>query len=96
MRRDDRARALQYTSDLIKTLERLERKHCGQVSFRILELAHNPVPHDSRELRDYAPYRRVDIGEYRIIYRFDETTVYVAAAGKRNDSEIYRFLKHHK
>ncbi|AAY61453.1 putative cytotoxic translational repressor of toxin-antitoxin (TA) system RelE [Rickettsia felis str. Pedreira] len=33
------------------------------------------------------------IGEYRIIYRFNETTIYVILVGKRNDSEVYKLLK---
>ena len=33
------------------------------------------------------------IGEYIIIYRFNETTIYVILVGKRNDSEVYKLLK---
>ncbi|MCC8418962.1 MAG: hypothetical protein LN590_05345 [Rickettsia endosymbiont of Glossina mortisans submortisans] len=33
------------------------------------------------------------MGEYRIIYRFNETTIYVILVGKRNNSEVYKLLK---
>ena len=35
-------------------------------------------------------YRRVDIGEFRIIYRVEDDSVKVAVAGKRNDNDVYR------
>ena len=38
-------------------------------------------------------YRRADVGEYRIVYRFDRDFIYVALIGKRNDSDIYKRLK---
>ena len=76
-----------------QVLSDMEAKPFKQVAMTIVGLLENPVPHDSRELKDHAPYRRVDIGERRIIYRFDEATVYVAHIGKRNDAEVYRVLK---
>ncbi len=52
----------------------------------------NPEPQDSKTLIGY-DYRTADIGEYRIVYRFDRDFVYVALIGKRNDSDIYKRLK---
>ena len=34
-------------------------------------------------------YRRVDQGEYRIVYFFDEDTVTIVVVGKRNDDDVY-------
>jgi len=51
----------------------------------------DPEPPDSSQLIGY-PYRRADIGEYRIIYRVEEDCLKVALVGKRNDDEIYRQL----
>jgi hypothetical protein len=31
---------------------------------------------------------RKDVGEYRIIYRFDDAIVYVLLIGKRNDDDV--------
>ena len=47
----------------------------------------NPDPQDSRELSGY-PYRRTDVGEYRIIYSVESHCLKVALVGKRNDDEI--------
>jgi mRNA interferase RelE/StbE len=49
---------------------------------------------DSKLLAGYASYRRVDIGEFRIIYRYEsaQDTVTIVMVGKRNDDEVYRKL----
>jgi mRNA interferase RelE/StbE len=36
------------------------------------------------------PFLRVDIGEYRIVYRVEEDQLMIAAVGRRNDDAIYR------
>ena len=51
----------------------------------------DPEPPDS-SLIGY-PYRRADIGEYRIVYRVEGDCLKVALIGKRNDDEVYRQLK---
>lgn len=71
----------------------MEAKPFKQVAMAMLGLLENSTPQDSRELKGHAPYRRVDVGERRIIYRFDEQTVYIEHIGKRNDAEVYRWLK---
>jgi mRNA interferase RelE/StbE len=52
----------------------------------------NPEPTDSIQMQGY-PFRRVDIGEYRIVYRIEDDCLNVACVGKRNDDEVYRILK---
>ena len=37
-------------------------------------------------------YLRIDIGEYRVVYRVEGDTVKIALVGKRNDSDAYRQL----
>jgi mRNA interferase RelE/StbE len=39
------------------------------------ELREVPEPQDSKQLVGHPEYRRVDIGEYRIIYRVDGDAV---------------------
>lgn len=76
-------------------IESLPPKHKRQVKDCVLSLKDNPVPHDSRKLMGYENYTRVDIGEYRVIYRYEEEKdlVTVVLIGKRNDDEIYRITK---
>ncbi len=51
-----------------------------------------PAPHYSKPLHG-SPYRRIAAGEYRVVYRFDDESVYVAVVGKRNDDDVYRQLE---
>lgn len=73
----------------------LPPKHRRQIKDRILALQNDPMPHDSKKLLGYENYTRIDAGEYRIIYRYEETRdlVTVVLVGKRNDGEIYRIAK---
>jgi mRNA interferase RelE/StbE len=68
---------------------RLDAKQYRQVGRKLLAVLSDPVPPDSCKLVG-SPHRRVDIGEYRIVYRFDVETVFIARIGKRNDDEVYR------
>lgn len=80
---------LDITKDVMKFLGRLPAKQYRQVLNKILALMENPEPPDSSALTGY-PYRRADVGEYRIVYRVEEDCLKVALVGKRNDDEIYR------
>lgn len=78
-----------------KFIESLPPKHKRQVKDNILSLQNNPHPHDSKKLQGYENYNRVDIGEYRIIYRYADKKdmVTVVLVGKRNDDSVYRIAK---
>ena len=83
---------LDITHDCLKFLRTLDARQCRQVVMTLLNLLHTPEPHDSASLAGF-PYRRVDIGEYRIIYRIDGDILKVPLIGKRNDDEVYRALR---
>jgi len=76
-----------------KFLQKLNPKQARQLATKIQELRSNPEPHDSQQLKGFAPLRRADVGEYRIVYVVEEDTVKIALVGKRNDDEIYKQLK---
>jgi len=76
-----------------KFIKKLPPKQYRQVVSTILALRENPTPNDSKQLSGYTEYNRVDIGEYRIIYRFDSDIVYIALVGKRNDDDVYKRFK---
>ncbi len=84
---------IDITKSAGKFIKKLPPKQFRQVVGTILALRENPTPTDSKQLKGYPDYQRVDIGEYRIIYRFDKDTVYIAVVGKRNDDEIYKRFK---
>ncbi len=76
-----------------KFIKKLPPKQYRQIVSTVLALREDPTPADSKKLSGYTDYYRVDVGEYRVIYRFDKDTVYIAVIGKRNDDEVYRQFK---
>ena len=78
-----------------KFIKVLPPKHQRQVKDSIIELQKEPIPHDSKQLVGYNPYLRIDIGEYRIIYKFDskKKLITVVLIGRRNDSAVYKGFK---
>jgi mRNA interferase RelE/StbE len=89
---EKKLRKLDLKDTVLKYLKELPPKQSKQVALTILALTQNATPHDSIGLTGHAPWRRVDIGEYRVVYRFDDNTIYVPVVGKGNDSEVYRHL----
>ena len=84
---------IDITKSAGKFIKKLPPKQFKQIVGTMLGLRENPKPHDSKQLIGYPEYQRVDIGEYRIIYRVDMGTVYIATIGKRNDDEVYKRFK---
>ena len=85
-------RKLAITRDAYKFLEDLQTKQFRQVTQKVLSLLVAPQPNDAAQLRGY-DYWRADIGEYRIIYKWDDETVFLVLVGRRNDDEVYRRLE---
>jgi len=81
---------LDITKSAGKFISVLPPKQYRQVVNTIFRLRENPKPNDSKQLTGNSDYRRVDVGEYRIIYRVSTDTVIIAVVGKRNDSEVYK------
>lgn len=85
-------RKLDLTHDALGFLKTLPPKQFRQVAAKAFDLMVNPEPPDSKALTGFE-FRRADIGEYRIVYRFDRDFLYIALIGKRNDDDIYKRLK---
>ena len=83
---------LDLSRDACGFIQTLNPKQYRQVVGTVFRLLQNPEPQDSSALIGY-PYRRVDIGEYRIIYNVDGDVLNVFLIGKRNDDAIYRTLR---
>lgn len=86
-------RKLDVSHDADKFLDGLAGKQYKQIVAKILDLVKDPEPHDSQKLQGYEDLRRFDSGEFRVVYSFDEETLFVVLVGKRNDDEVYRDLK---
>jgi mRNA interferase RelE/StbE len=84
--------SLDMTNDCHKFVRALDAKPFRQVMSALLSLMQNPHPHDSAALTQ-TPYRRVDCGEYRIIYYVDGPVLRAVLIGKRNDDDVYKRLR---
>lgn len=84
-------RKLDMSRDAHKFVADLDAKQYRQVVRKVFALLTDPEPGDAGKLRGY-DYWRVDVGEFRIVYYFDDETVYVVLIGKRNDDEVYKDL----
>ena len=76
-----------------KFLKRLPKKQKKQIVQKVLSLTIHPTPNDSKILKGFPGYLRVDVGEYRVIYRFSQVLLTIVIVGKRNDDEVYRKFK---
>ena len=85
-------RKLEIDRAAYKFLAGLDAKQYRQVGKKVFSLLLDPQPADCSKLKGYE-YWRVDAGEYRIVYHFDDEIVYVILIGKRNDDEVYRDLE---
>ncbi len=86
-------RVLDLHSQVAKDLDALEKKHYKQVMGKILGLMKNPTPNDSKHLAGHPGYFRIDSGEYRACYWFDEAKVFIAAVGPRNDGDVFNTFR---
>ncbi|MDO8521730.1 MAG: type II toxin-antitoxin system RelE/ParE family toxin [bacterium] len=74
-------------------LETLSTKQKRQVSAKIFLLSGHPMPVRSKMLEGYTPLRRLQSGDYRIIYFVEGNVLKIPLIGKRGDDEVYRRLK---
>jgi mRNA interferase RelE/StbE len=72
------------------SLDRLQAKQYKQVASQILELLRNDSPNDARHLSGHPGCKRIDCGEFRVIYKSVDQVVIVIEVGKRNDDEVYK------
>lgn len=84
-------RKLEIRKRALDFLLGLPAKQFRQVAVKVLALLADPDPPDSRPLKGH-PFRRADLGEYRIVYDYDKDNVRVLVIGKRNDDEVYQAL----
>jgi mRNA interferase RelE/StbE len=82
---------LEISKQAIKACAKLDAKQYRQVVSAVLGLLSNPEPHDSQQMRGATDgERRLDVGEYRIVYIAREDVVEVLVIGNRNDGAVYK------
>lgn len=85
----------QITRDAEKAIDKMRDKHFCQVYDAIEALRVEPEPEASKELvSNVTPKRRrKDVGEYRVIYWYDEEALHIDVVGGRNDGDVYKKAK---
>jgi mRNA interferase RelE/StbE len=84
---------LQAHPKVFDSIDTLPAKHYKQVVSALFSLLKQPHANDVAYLQGYDNLKRKDVGEYRIVFEHDSTTLYVWAIGKRNDSTVYKILR---
>ena len=77
------------SNDAMRFLKKRDGRQFMQIFGAVTELCSDPRPHDSSSMGNGTHFRR-DVGEFRVIYRFDSTTIYITVVGNRNDSAAYQ------
>jgi len=86
--------SLRIEEGVLRFLGKLERKHAGQIAVKILALANDPHPADSKGLQGTrSNLFRTDVGEFRIVYAEQSGEIKILLVGRRNDDEVYKELK---
>lgn len=87
------ALALKVSRQAGRFIRALPPKQYKQIVSTMLALLNDPEPHDSRLLKgSRRDNRRVDVGEYRVVYRVEDENAVILVAGKRYDDDVYRQL----
>lgn len=79
-----------YTKKFIKKNKTSNFVLIKKLGLIIKELAINPLPKGSKKLTGY-PFYRIRLGNYRIVYRYDDKILYVTIIEKRD--KVYTLLK---
>jgi mRNA interferase RelE/StbE len=88
---------LDMTKQALKAAKKLDAKQFRQVISAVLALMENPEPHDSQILKGASRgERRIDVGEYRVIYAVKDDLVEVLVIGQRNDDDVYKIWERMK
>ncbi len=85
-------RQIKLHKQATKFILTLPPKQQRQIASALISLQQTIQPQDAKKLHGYE-YYRIDCGEYRIIYDWDDTAIRVYIIGKRNDGDVYRKLE---
>lgn len=79
-----------WANSAVKALRRLDGADAKRIVRSIDALAHNPRPHDSRQLQGGSGERRIRIGDYRVIYDVLDAEVLILVLRIGHRSKVYR------
>lgn len=73
-----------------RQLESLPEQARNRIDKRILSLGDNPRPHGSGALEGVTGLYRIRVGDYRIIYKIQDTNMVVLVVRIGHRREVYR------
>lgn len=79
-------RQIDFTKSAERSLRKLaesDQRIAKQIKVKLLALLQEPQPQESLKMVGNPDYLRVRVGKYRIIYRYDDTMLYVVLIAKR-------------
>lgn len=79
-------RQIDFTKSAERSLRKLaesDQRIAKQIKVKLLGLLQEPKPQESLKMVGNPDYLRVRVGKYRIIYRYDDTMLYVVLIAKR-------------
>ncbi len=84
-----------YNDKSIDFIKSLASKQYKQVAGAIFDLCKNPNQNDVIFLKGYEKekLKRKDVGEFRVVFKHDETRLIIIVVGKRNDDDVYKLLR---
>lgn len=74
----------------LTSLQKQDKTLAKRIALKLKELQVNPINQDSKTLVNTKDLRRVRVGKYRIIYKFDEVNLYIILIEKRD--QIYKLI----
>lgn len=83
---------IQYTNDVVKFVKSLETKPARQIYEKMFALGQDPRPQNSTPLVAYKGYRRMRVGDFRVIYFIGTELINIVLVDARGDDEVYRSL----
>ncbi len=80
-------RQIDFTKSAERSLRKLaesDQRVAKQIKLKLLGLLQQPQPTESLKMVGNPEYLRIRIGKYRVIYRFDDTMLYIVLIAKRD------------
>lgn len=84
--------SIQFSNDVVKFVKSLETKPAKQIYDKVVSLGLDPRPQNSTPLVTYKGYRRLRVGDFRVIYAIENDQIKVVLVDARGDDEVYRSL----
>lgn len=83
---------IQFTNDVVKFVKNLESKPAKLIYEKVISLGQEPRPQSSTPLIAYKGYRRMRVGDFRVIYSIENDQIKIVLVDARGDDEVYRSL----